>query len=165
MSEVGALHKDTEEGQRSFGQDKAPPQKGRTVIRVESAETQDYKGSRVVTSFWATKKEGGRVVTSGLLDSRGSAGGGDPEVGGQDQNVQGRKHSLSGVSCKSQVGGGEKSVGWKDPIVTEMIKQLPQDKFVFPCMMYGSRRGAVLLEDRIIDTPVDTRYSSASKTV
>ena len=31
LSEVGVLHKDTEEGQKSFGQVKVPPQKRRAV--------------------------------------------------------------------------------------------------------------------------------------
>ena len=42
LSEVGVLQKNMEEKQRSFGQDKAPPQTRRAVTRVESAETQDY---------------------------------------------------------------------------------------------------------------------------
>ena len=38
---VGGHPKDTEEEQRSLSQAKAPPQKGRTVMRVESADSQD----------------------------------------------------------------------------------------------------------------------------
>ena len=38
VSGLGVHQKETEEDQRSFGQVKAPPQKRRAVIRVESAE-------------------------------------------------------------------------------------------------------------------------------
>ena len=42
VSDVGGHQNDTEEGRESFGQVKAPPQKKGAVIRVESAETQEY---------------------------------------------------------------------------------------------------------------------------
>ena len=50
LSEVGVLHRDSEEDWRSFGQVKAPPQKRRAVLRAESAETQDYVSALPVTS-------------------------------------------------------------------------------------------------------------------
>ena len=53
--EEGVFQKDTEEDQRSFGQDKAPPQKRTAVTRVESAETQDYVSAPPLTS--CTRKE------------------------------------------------------------------------------------------------------------
>ena len=56
-SEVGVLKKDTEEDQRSIGQDMAPPQKRRAVIRVESAETQDYVSAHPLTSCMEQKME------------------------------------------------------------------------------------------------------------
>ena len=37
-----SLKKATEEGHKSFGQAKAPPRKRRAVVRVESAETQNF---------------------------------------------------------------------------------------------------------------------------
>ena len=42
MSEVGVHQKDTDEGQKSFGHVKAPPQKRRAAVRNEAAESQDY---------------------------------------------------------------------------------------------------------------------------
>ena len=46
---VGVLQRDSEEDQRSFCQAKAPPQKRRAVIRVESVETQDYVSPPALT--------------------------------------------------------------------------------------------------------------------
>ena len=57
LSEVGVLLRDSEEDQRSFGQVKAPPQKRRAVIRVESAETQDYVSALPLTSCMEQKME------------------------------------------------------------------------------------------------------------
>ena len=50
MFEVGVFQKRQGGDQRSFGQDKAPPQKRRAVTRVESAETQDYVSAPPLTS-------------------------------------------------------------------------------------------------------------------
>ena len=50
VSEVGALQKDTEGDQKSLGQVMASPQKRRAVIRVESAEMQDYVSAPSLTS-------------------------------------------------------------------------------------------------------------------
>ena len=59
VSEVGVHQKDTEGGQESFGQVKEPPQKRRGVIRVESAETQDYVSPLPLTGHLDQKKGGG----------------------------------------------------------------------------------------------------------
>ena len=50
MFEEGVFQKDTEENQRSLGQDKAHRQRRRAVTRVESAETQDYVSAPPLTS-------------------------------------------------------------------------------------------------------------------
>ena len=62
LSEGRVLQKDTEEDQRSFGQVKAPPQKGRTVMRVESVEAQDYVSATPLTSHVEQKMEAEEVV-------------------------------------------------------------------------------------------------------
>ena len=50
VSEVGVHQKHTEQGPESFGQLKALPQKGRAVVRKESAERQDYMSAPPLTS-------------------------------------------------------------------------------------------------------------------
>ena len=55
VSEVGVLHKDTQEDQRSFGQVKVPPQKEEQ--HVESAETQDYVSGPLLTTRMEPKRE------------------------------------------------------------------------------------------------------------
>ena len=50
VSEVGVHQKHTEQGPESFGQVKALPQKGRAVVREESAERQDYMSALLLTS-------------------------------------------------------------------------------------------------------------------
>ena len=57
LSEWRVLQKDTEEDHRSFGQVKAPPQKGRTVMRAESVEAQDYVSAPLLTSHLEQKME------------------------------------------------------------------------------------------------------------
>ena len=59
LSEVGVLLKDTEEDQRSFTHEKAPPQKGRAAVRVESAETEDYVSAPPLTSRMEQRMEAG----------------------------------------------------------------------------------------------------------
>ena len=68
--EEGVFQKDTEEDQRSFGQDKAPPQKRRAVTRVESAETQDYVSAPPLTSCVEQTMEGGGRGRNGGAELR-----------------------------------------------------------------------------------------------
>ena len=49
LSELGVLQKDTEEDRTSFCQIKAPPEKRSAVIRVESADAQDYVSAPPLT--------------------------------------------------------------------------------------------------------------------
>ena len=66
LSEVGALHKDTKEDQKSFDKVKAP-QKRRAVVRVKSAETR-----RLCVSTLADESHGAEN-TSGGREERGGA--------------------------------------------------------------------------------------------
>ena len=55
MSEVGVLQRDSNEGQESFGQVKAPLQK--RAVRAESEETQDNVSALPLTSCMEQKME------------------------------------------------------------------------------------------------------------
>ena len=57
VSAVEVLQRDSEEDQRSFCQAKAPPQKRRAVIRVESAEAQDCVSAPALTRGMEQKME------------------------------------------------------------------------------------------------------------
>ena len=70
VSEVGVHQKDTEDGQKSFGQVKAPVQKRRAVIRVESAERQDYVSAPPLTSGMGTDMEELSFVPSAVSEHR-----------------------------------------------------------------------------------------------